>query len=205
MENIPATIAYPKFQLEWDLSLPVDVPMSVLLPQVIMKKCGTIDFLGADWQIRIRDSGDFIKPEQTLDSAGILPGDILEINEGFGDVPDFSKTTVVNDAKAVLIGASKSFPVNKKYTLIGRVDRKNGIFPEIDLTPLDKNARVSRRHAQIIINEDLYILRDLKSKHGTFVNGEQLDADARYELAAGDILRFGDTNSDIVMKFQKKL
>jgi len=203
MENIPATLQIPKQKLEWDLSLPVDVPISVLLPQIIKQKCGSADFLGDVWQIKIRDSGDFIKPELTFGSAGILPGDILVIQASIGNVPDFSKTEVLANARAVLIGESKSFPVNQKLILIGRMNRQSGIFPEIDLTSLDKNSKTSRQHAQIIVNKDSYIIRDLKSKNGTFVNGEKLEPDARRELSPGDIIRFGGDGTGVVMKFQK--
>ncbi len=200
MENIPATLQYPKFKLEWDLSLPVDVPLSILLPQIISnKQCENIDFLDLVWQIRIRDSGDFIKPEQTLGSAGILPGDILVIEVGIGNVPDFSKTKPLENTKAVLIGESQSFPVTEKHTKIGR-----GILPEIDLTSLDKNLKVSRLHAIITINKDTYKIRDTKSKNGTYINGEKLSSGSEYELVSGDIIRFGD-GSGVVMKFQKNL
>lgn len=204
MENIPATLQYPKLKIEWDLSLPVDIPLAILLPQIIKaKKSISDDFPGTIWQIRIRDTGDIIKPDQTLTSAGILPGDILVIQASMGNIPDFSKTEVLASAKAVLVGESKSFPVNQKNTTIGRLDLKNGISPEIDLTSLDKGGKVSRFHAQINISKDNYIIHDLKSKNGTYVNGEKLEPDVRRELVSGDIIRFGG-DSGVVVKFQKK-
>ena len=43
---------------------------------------------------------------------------------------------------------------------------------------------VSRRHAQIVQAEAGYILRDLNSKNGTFVNGQEVESD--YHLQDGD-------------------
>jgi uncharacterized ubiquitin-like protein YukD len=188
-------------KFEWDLSLPVDVPMSILLPQIMAQKCGEADFPGNGWQIRIRDSGDFITPEQTLSFAGILPGDILVVQASIGAVPDFSQTQVVGDARAVLIGEFRSFPVKQKNTTIGRLDLKNGVSPEVDLTSLDKNGKVSRFHAQINIIKAKYIIHDLKSKNGTYVNGEKLGQDVRRELVSGDIIQFGD-DPGVVVKFK---
>ena len=202
MENIPVTLSYPKLKLEWDLSLPVDVPIFIFVPQIVKQKCGSSDSLGADWLIRIHNSRDFITSDQSLGSVGILPGEILVIQSSIGDVPDFSRSEVLLTAKAILISESKSFPVNQKFTLIGRRDQQSGNFPEIDLSSLDKDARVSRRHAQIIIDNGSYILRDLGSKNGTFVNGHKITSDTRNELITGDLIRFGNKNSDVVMKFQ---
>lgn len=36
--------------------------------------------------------------------------------------------------------------------------------------------QVSRQHASITLEEDSYVVRDLDSKNGTFVNGQELDA-----------------------------
>lgn len=43
---------------------------------------------------------------------------------------------------------------------------------------------VSRRHAQVVRTDDGYVLRDLGSKNGTFVNGQEVEGD--YLLQDGD-------------------
>ena len=54
-----------------------------------------------------------------------------------------------------------------------------------------RDARVSRRHAQIQNTEDEFILTDLDSTNGTFVNGNRIDQPI--SLQHGDSIRMGDT------------
>ena len=48
--------------------------------------------------------------------------------------------------------------------------------------------RISRTHAQILLEDGKYVLEDLESRHGTFVNGEKI---ARHDLRPGDRIAFG--------------
>ena len=58
------------------------------------------------------------------------------------------------------------------------------------------NAAVSRHHAQILESHGLYFLEDLRSRNGTFLNGEPLSS--RAELRDGDQIRI----CDVLMSFQ---
>lgn len=58
------------------------------------------------------------------------------------------------------------------------------------------NAAVSRHHAQILESHGLYFLEDLRSRNGTFLNGEPLST--RAELRDGDQIRI----CDVIMSFQ---
>ncbi len=58
------------------------------------------------------------------------------------------------------------------------------------------NAAVSRHHAQILESHGLYFLEDLRSRNGTFLNGEPLST--RAELSDGDQIRI----CDVIMSFQ---
>jgi serine phosphatase RsbU (regulator of sigma subunit)/pSer/pThr/pTyr-binding forkhead associated (FHA) protein len=54
-----------------------------------------------------------------------------------------------------------------------------------------RDSRVSRTHARILVEDDGYVLEDIGSRHGTFVNGERvtrkkLEASDRIELGAQD-------------------
>jgi pSer/pThr/pTyr-binding forkhead associated (FHA) protein len=48
---------------------------------------------------------------------------------------------------------------------------------------------ISRRHAQLIRSNDHYALRDLRSRNGTFVNGQRI---SEVVLRDGDLLTLGD-------------
>lgn len=73
-------------------------------------------------------------------------------------------------------------PTSLTPLLIGRSTESGLQLPD---------ATVSRRHAEIARDDDLWILRDLGSRHGTFVNGNRLDPEFPHPLAHRDQLRVG--------------
>lgn len=93
---------------------------------------------------------------------------------------------------------------------------EKGIPDDVSVIPLDNlecflgkssssdviidNPYVSRRHAQISRDKDGYLIRDLGSKNGTFVNGFQLKG-RDHRLNNGDRIEFGV--DQVVLKFQQ--
>jgi len=82
--------------------------------------------------------------------------------------------------------AGHIFRLNPDATIIGR-------DPSCDIV-LDDTA-VSRQHAKIRVvkekgGEPTFILHDMASENGTFVNGEEI---VKYELKDGDCIRMGRT------------
>ncbi|HUE95762.1 MAG TPA: FHA domain-containing protein [Longimicrobiaceae bacterium] len=59
-----------------------------------------------------------------------------------------------------------------------------------------KDASVSSRHARLTRTADGFLLEDLESRNGTFVNGERLTG--KRVLANGDVVRFGK----VILTFQ---
>jgi len=57
---------------------------------------------------------------------------------------------------------------------------------------------VSRRHCEIVTTENEVLVRDLKSRNGTFVNGEQVTGEA--VLLSGDLLRVGPLEFEVVIE-----
>ncbi len=73
------------------------------------------------------------------------------------------------------------FPLDKEVVTIGR-------SKECDVKLEDIN--VSRRHCQVRRAEGgVYILEDLKSKNGTYVNGAPIQ---HWNLSDGDLISVGD-------------
>ena len=90
--------------------------------------------------------------------------------------------------------AGRQFQLIEKDANIGRWDADGGIFPDVDLDSDDPEAKVSRRHARISLTDGQYLIEDLGSTNGTFVNrGRRLAPGTRYPIKDGDEIIVGKT------------
>ena len=90
--------------------------------------------------------------------------------------------------------AGKQFLLSSAEAYIGRWDADGGIFPDVDLDSDDPEAKVSRRHARIILSNGKYALEDLGSTNGTFINrGKRLAPGTSQPLNDGDEIIVGKT------------
>ncbi|MGI8734669.1 MAG: FHA domain-containing protein [Pyrinomonadaceae bacterium] len=88
----------------------------------------------------------------------------------------------------------KKFMLSNVESQIGRWDADGGIFPDVDLDSDDPEAKVSRRHARITLQDGQYFLEDQGSTNGTFVNrGRRLEPGQRHPLKDGDEIIVGKT------------
>ena len=77
-------------------------------------------------------------------------------------------------------------------TTIGRADPVTGILPDIDLTAVDTNRSVSRRHAKIIKSGDEYVvLEEVGTVNGTYVNDQRIPTGVPVTLHGGDLVKIG--------------
>jgi hypothetical protein len=76
--------------------------------------------------------------------------------------------------------AGRAISLKNGRILIGRAE-------ECDIRPLGEE--VSRRHCLILVEGDAVTVEDLKSRNGTFVNGERIPA--KMTVKGGDIVRVG--------------
>lgn len=107
-------------------------------------------------------------------------------------------------AKLVVLGTNEmnaQFSLNSDgESLIGRMDPNRGIRPEVDLSKYDPAARVSRRHAKIVVQGAQFYIEDLGSANGTFVNGSQkLSQGKLHPLMSGDEVKLGETTLKFVV------
>ena len=87
-------------------------------------------------------------------------------------------------------------PLHDGETLIGR---QGGDQPvQLDLDFYDPDGYVSRNHAKISAHNRRYIVYDLGSANGTFVNGERLTPNQGQPLHNNDRIRLGR----IVLQFR---
>jgi Cyclic nucleotide-binding domain/FHA domain len=95
-------------------------------------------------------------------------------------------------ALLVLEGGSRLFPITGETAVIGRYDPVTGTRPEIDLTQVDINRSVSRRHARIVMQDGTFqISEEIGALNGTFVNGQRLTPGRPATLASGDKVGLG--------------
>lgn len=77
-------------------------------------------------------------------------------------------------------------------TTIGRADPVTGILPDIDLTSVDANRSVSRRHAKIICSGNQYfMLEEVGTVNGTYVNDQRIPTGTPVMMHDGDGIKIG--------------
>lgn len=77
-------------------------------------------------------------------------------------------------------------------TTIGRADPVTGILPDVDLTPVDTNRSVSRRHAKILHREgEFLILEEVGTVNGTYVNDQRIPTGQPVPVHHGDRVKIG--------------
>ncbi|GAB4453666.1 MAG: hypothetical protein Kow0031_35860 [Anaerolineae bacterium] len=81
---------------------------------------------------------------------------------------------------------------------IGRLDPGQDIFPDIDLTQFNLEAKaVSRRHVRLFVEDTVVMVEDLDSLNGTFLNGQRLPPFLSVPLSNGDNLRLSSLQMEV--------
>jgi CRP-like cAMP-binding protein len=79
-----------------------------------------------------------------------------------------------------------------REVVVGRLDPVTQLAPEIDLTQLDPQRSLSRRHARLAWRGAQFAVREeIGTANGTFVEGERLATGVERPLEHGTRLRFG--------------
>ena len=88
-------------------------------------------------------------------------------------------------------GAVQRITFDEDTVIIGRVDPQRGITPEVDLTRFDSTNTVSRQHARIHVDKDLFYIEDLSSRNKTRLGDMALTPRQPEQLHNGDTISFG--------------
>jgi len=83
-------------------------------------------------------------------------------------------------------------PLNLSVIHIGKPN--NRIPPDIDVSNLPNSDVVSRIHAHILVQGNTYIIEDLGSANGTYLNESLLQPLTQHKLKLGDRIDFGKEN-----------
>ncbi|MGH8012342.1 MAG: FHA domain-containing protein [Candidatus Binataceae bacterium] len=113
-----------------------------------------------------------------------------------GTVPQFkAKLSIVRGGRK-----GQEFELESGNNLVGRWDPETGAFPEVDLDQDDPEAKISRRHALIRIDNGKITIEDIGSLNGTFVNRQpRLAPGNPLELKTGDEIIIGKTFLKLVV------
>lgn len=88
-------------------------------------------------------------------------------------------------------GEVQQIPLMQKEVVIGRLDPKRGVSPDIDLSAYDPRMTVSRQHARIRFTDNFFYLEDLKSRNKTRLGELVLTPLQAEKLQDGDDVKFG--------------
>lgn len=135
----------------------------------------------------LSSGGTFVNEHRVVDRYKLKPWDLirvgtveLEINDPNTCRPDSWALRTESDL------LSSQFYTLKDKTIVGR-------DPECDLT-IDWYL-LSRRHAELTIEDDHLLIKDLDSRNGTYLNGEKVEEGTAFP---GDELRFDEQRFVVV-------
>lgn len=93
------------------------------------------------------------------------------------------------------------FPLEGGNNLVGRWDPETGSFPEVDLEADDPEAKISRKHALIRLDNGKITIEDIGSLNGTYVNRQpRLTAGTPQDLKDGDEIIIGKTFLKVIVE-----
>lgn len=143
-----------------------------------------------------RPLSDYQAASVTAVGIPLFKEEIAEVRNSSPDLaPEKSsggKTAVLQIERGAAVGMEFKISADESY--IGRWDADNGIFPDVDLDAHDQEAKVSRRHARIIRENNRFLIEDLGSTNGTYINrGRRLIPGNRAPLNDGDEVIVGKT------------
>ncbi len=82
-------------------------------------------------------------------------------------------------------------PITQKSVVVGRLDPKRGLSPDIDLSQFDPRMTISRQHARIYFEGTFFYIEDLKSRNKTRLGELTLTPLKAELLQHEDIVRIG--------------
>jgi pSer/pThr/pTyr-binding forkhead associated (FHA) protein len=97
----------------------------------------------------------------------------------------------INQAKLVHIQTNSTLELPPSLSLV-RIGKPNDrVPPDIDVSGFPHSEIVSRIHAQLRVEGDVYYIEDVGSSNGTYVNNMPLPCGNRHRLRSGDRIALG--------------
>jgi CRP-like cAMP-binding protein len=133
---------------------------------------------------RLRETDDLLKAAMGTTGASLAP----EIPS-----PDLTEIQAMGPERLLHAPSGMEFALSRgSETTIGRKDPVTGIYPDVDLTPVDSQRSVSRRHSKIYRRGPKFFLaEEIGTMNATFLNGTRLETGVPVEVKSGDEVRCG--------------
>lgn len=138
---------------------------------------------------RFKKVSDLVKAFKQTWTAGATEGTVSFSSSTLDSIPEIPSLLAEN---------GQSFPLASERMVIGRNSSTKNIANDVDLTSLDLKKIISRRHAMVQQKNDQFLLYDLNSRNGTFVNGKKIPSREPYALEPGDVVEFGSGGVKLV-------
>lgn len=136
-----------------------------------------------------KQNNKLIIPQMTDDEQSATTQDIPD------SMPNIEQSIGVDGGSLLVMLPGQSSPitfVEQSSIVFGRYDPSTGLSPTVDLTPyFGKSLGVSRRHAEIFLQDGRYFVRDLDSANGTTLNGKKVTNQPQ-AIRSGDQLHLGE-------------
>lgn len=91
-------------------------------------------------------------------------------------------------------GIMEQIPITKSSFIIGRLRE------QVDY--VSQNRAIGKVHAEIIQRDGKYLLKDLNSRNGTYINNARIDSNKEYEIANNDKITFANSEYTFVIPSQ---
>jgi len=187
MPNVVVTLEYGDGNVR-DLGLPLDVSCKALTIALAQAFKLDVDINeGLTLVEKDASGGRKLTANATLGDMGILHGTRLTLENERKKIPD----VIPQGGVSLKLENGREVLLKGVYTLIGRRDPKHNIYPDFDLGELDSGKISSRQHATIEFDQRSYVIKDLRSANGTWVNGQRLQPETAYQIKNGDEIVFG--------------
>lgn len=154
---------------------------------VVCVSCGAANAAGQSF---CEDCGSSLAAASPA-SSGMAPE--MPVAAPVSAVPVAAPASATPAPPKMVVSGGVEFILDKEQMILGRNSPADGIFPEIDLTDVDVESYVSRRHGRLVQQAGVFMYEDLGSSNGSFINGNRLQPNAPIELHSGDTLRLGRT------------
>ncbi len=144
------------------------------------------------------DAHDKSKARRTTQQLLAAPPERVDIDFALEKVPpDTLGLFIANTGDLVLIEKAE-------MVTLGRHREDTGTLISLDLTPYGgAQSGVSRRHAVIMVYQDTYLLQDLGSTNGTWLNAVCLPPHSSHMLKNGDMIQVGQIRLCVVFHGSK--